>query len=186
MSSAAARKSWATRRARAAQASPVPQVSGFAEAAAVTALPDADLLSLFAATGRAVAERFLRRRQVLTSWALVLDYLKSAMAFEPREQFRVLFLDKKNALIADEVLGNGTVGHVPVYVREVMLRALELHASGMILSHNHPSGDPTPSSADVLMTKQLQAAATTLGLQVHDHIIIARDGHASLRQLALM
>jgi DNA repair protein RadC len=128
----------------------------------------------------------VRRRPVLSSWSAVLDYCRTAMAFAEKEQFRVLFLDKRNQLIADEQLGEGTVDHTPVYPREVVKRALELSATAVILVHNHPSGDPTPSRADIEMTQQIAAIASSLGISVHDHIIVGRDGHASLKQLKLM
>ena len=112
--------------------------------------------------------------------------MRLAQGFAEREQFRILFLDKKNHLIADEVQGHGTVDHTPVYVREVVKRALELSASAIILVHNHPSGDPAPSPADVTMTKQIMDAARPLGVSVHDHIIVGRHGHASLKALKLM
>jgi DNA repair protein RadC len=107
------------------------------------------------------------------------------MAFESVEQFRILFLDKKNRLIADEVQQVGTVDHTPVYPREVIRRTLELSATAIILVHNHPSGDPSPSSADVRMTKDLNEIARQMGISVHDHIIIGRNGHASLKALKL-
>jgi DNA repair protein RadC len=128
----------------------------------------------------------VRRKTVLGSWAQVLDYCRAAMAFEDKEQFRLLFLDKKNQLIRDEVQQVGTVDHTPVYPREVVKRALELSSTAIILVHNHPSGDPTPSRADIEMTKTIIEIATPLGIQVHDHIIIARDGHASLKGLQLI
>jgi DNA repair protein RadC len=108
------------------------------------------------------------------------------MAFAEREQFRLLFLDKRNALIADEVQGTGTVDHTPVYPREVVRRALELSASALILVHNHPSGDPTPSAADIKMTRDIVEVAKPLGIAVHDHIIVGREGHASLKGLRLI
>ena len=108
------------------------------------------------------------------------------MAFEAREQFRILFLDKKNMLIADEVQQTGTVDHTPVYPREVARRALELSASAIILVHNHPSGDPTPSRADIEMTKTIADTTKPLGITVHDHIIVGKNGHASLKGLKLM
>lgn len=126
------------------------------------------------------------RRPVISSWNALLAYVKTALAHEAREQFRVLFLDKKNQLIADEVMNRGTVDHAPVYPREVARRALELSASSLILLHNHPAGDPTPSSADIEMTRQVVAAARALGLSVHDHLIVARHGVASLKALGLM
>ena len=139
---------------------------------------------------RAAALRLMRseimQRPALSSWAQVLDYLRAAQGFEHREQFRILFLDKKNHLIADEVQQQGTIDHTPVYVREVVKRALELSATAIVLVHNHPSGDPTPSRADIDMTKQIVAAAKPLGVAVHDHIIVGRDGHASFRALKLI
>jgi DNA repair protein RadC len=116
----------------------------------------------------------------------VLDYCRTAQGFADREQLRVLFLDKRNALIADEVQQTGTVDHTPVYPREVVKRALELSASAIILVHNHPSGDPTPSQADIQMTQQIIAVAGPLGISVHDHLIVGKDGHASLKGLRLI
>ena len=126
------------------------------------------------------------RKTVLSSWSAVIDYCRMAMAFAEREQFRILFLDKKNALIADEVQQTGTVDHTPVYPREVMRRALELSATALILVHNHPSGDPTPSGADMRMTRELVDIAKPLGIAIHDHIIVGRDGHASFKGLGLI
>lgn len=133
-----------------------------------------------------LAKAEIRPRAPLTSWPAVLDYCRAAMAYAEREQFRILFLDKKNGLIADEVQGEGTVDHTPVYPREVVKRALELAASAIILVHNHPSGDPTPSLADIDMTRRLIEAGDKLGLKVHDHIIIGRNGHASFKSLKLI
>ncbi len=138
----------------------------------------------------AAASRLLRgqvkRRPALSSWSAVLDYCRTAQAFAEREQFRVLFLDKRNQLIADEVQQVGTVDHTPVYPREVVKRALELSATAVILVHNHPSGDPTPSQADIAMTQQIITVANPLGISVHDHIIVGKEGHASLRGLKLI
>lgn len=128
----------------------------------------------------------IEEKPVLSSWSEVIDYCKAAMAFAEREQFRVLFLDKKNRLIADEVQQEGTVDHTPVYVREVVKRALEVSATAIVLVHNHPSGDPTPSRADIDMTRQIVDAAKPLGILVHDHVIIGRLGHASLKGLRLI
>jgi DNA repair protein RadC len=127
-----------------------------------------------------------KKREVLSSWSAVLDYVKAAQAFGAKEQFRILFLDKKNQLIADEVQQEGTVDHTPVYPREVVKRALELSATAVILVHNHPSGDPTPSQADIEMTKQIANAAKPLGVVLYDHIIVGKDGHASLKGLRLI
>jgi DNA repair protein RadC len=139
---------------------------------------------------RAAALRMMRgeivQRPALSSWKQVLDYLLAAQSYEHREQLRILFLDKRNRLIADEVQQQGTVDHTPVYVREVVKRALELSATAIILVHNHPSGDPTPSRADIDMTKQIVASAAPLGISVHDHIIVGREGHASLKALRLI
>ena len=139
---------------------------------------------------RAVALRLLRGeimgRKVLASWSTVIDYCRAAQGFDQKEQFRILFLDRKNQLIADEVQQEGTVDHTPVYVREVVKRALELSATAIILVHNHPSGDTTPSRADIDMTKLIIEAAKPLGVTVHDHIIVGRTGHSSLRRLRLI
>jgi DNA repair protein RadC len=139
---------------------------------------------------QAAASRLLRgqvkKRPALSSWSAVLDYCRTAQAFADRELFRVLFLDKRNQLIADEVQQTGTIDHTPVYPREVVKRALELSATAVILVHNHPSGDPTPSHADIQMTQQIIAVAQPLGISVHDHIIVGKDGHASLKGLKLI
>ena len=139
---------------------------------------------------QAAASRLLRgevkKRPVLSSWSAVLDYCRTAQAFADREQFRVLFLDKRNQLIADELQQVGTVDHTPVYPREVVKRALELSATAVVLVHNHPSGDPTPSQADIKMTQQIIAIAHPLGISVHDHVIVGKDGHASLKGLKLI
>jgi DNA repair protein RadC len=144
-----------------------------------------DLKLVFAASQRMLKSE-IAEREVLGSWDKVLQYCKLAMSFETREQFRILFLDKKNILIADEVQQTGTVDHTPVYPREVVKRALELAATAIILVHNHPSGDPTPSRADIDMTRTIVETAKPLGITVHDHIIIGRDGHVSLKGLQLM
>ena len=138
-------------------------------------------LQLVKAAAQMTISGKVRERPVLSSWSAVLDYCKAMMAFEEREQFRVLFLDKKNKLIGDEVQNTGTVDHTPVYPREVVKRALELSATAIILVHNHPSGDPTPSSADVEMTRKINEVAGSLGIAVHDHIIIGREGHVSMK-----
>ena len=137
-------------------------------------------------SARRLARGAVAKRPVLSSWSSVIDYCRTAMAFMDKEQFRLLFLDKRNALIADEVQQSGTVDHTPVYPREVVKRALELSASALILVHNHPSGDPTPSSADVKITRDIIDIAGPLGIAVHDHIIVGREGHASLKGLKLI
>ena len=139
---------------------------------------------------QAAATRFTRdqvkNKTVLSSWSALLDYCRSAMAFSQKEEFRIIFLDKKNQVIADERQQQGTVDHTPVYPREVVKRALELSASAIILVHNHPSGDPTPSSADVTMTRTIIDVAKPLGIQVHDHIIVGREGHTSFMGIGLI
>jgi DNA repair protein RadC len=143
-------------------------------------------LKIVESAARRIAKGAVAKRPVLSSWNAVLDYCRTAMAFAEKEQFRLLFLDKRNALIADEVQQSGTVDHTPVYPREVVKRALELSASAVILVHNHPSGDPTPSSADISMTRDIINVAKPLGISVHDHIIVGREGHASLKGLRLI
>lgn len=128
----------------------------------------------------------LLNRPALSSWSALLDYCKAVMARSPHEEFRVLFLDRKNNLIADEVQSTGTVDHAPVYPREIIKRALELGASALILVHNHPSGDPTPSRADVDMTREIVAAAAALRIKIHDHIVVGRGGTASFKALGLL
>ncbi len=155
------------------------EVKGIGEAVALD-------LKLISAVAQRSLKSEIRNKTVLASWSSVIQYCHAAMAHEPREQFRILFLDKRNALIADEVQGRGTVDHTPVYPREVVRRALELSSTAIILVHNHPSGDPTPSRADIDMTKTIVETARPLGITVHDHIIIGKDGHASLKGLRLM
>ncbi|HXZ45130.1 MAG TPA: DNA repair protein RadC [Pseudolabrys sp.] len=138
-----------------------------------------------AAAGR-IARGQLQKRPVLSSWSSVVDYCRTTMAFADKEQFRVLFLDKRNQLIADELQQVGTVDHTPVYPREVIKRALELSATALILVHNHPPGDPTPSQADIQMTRTIIDVAGPLGIAVHDHIIVGREGHASFKGLRLI
>lgn len=155
------------------------EIKGVKEATAT------DLKVIHAAASR-LARGQVRKRPVLSSWSAVLDYCRTAMAFEDKEQFRILFLDKRNQLIADEVQQTGTVDHTPVYPREVLKRALELSATAIILVHNHPSGDPTPSGADIQMTQSIIEIAKPLGIAVHDHIVVGKDGHASLKGLKLI
>ncbi len=128
----------------------------------------------------------VRKRPVLSSWSAVLDYCRTTMAFAEKERFSIIFLDKRNQVIADEVQQTGTVDHTPVYPREVVKRALELSATAIILVHNHPSGDPTPSRADIQMTQAIVEIAKPLGIAVHDHLIVGKDGHASFKGLKLI
>jgi DNA repair protein RadC len=143
-------------------------------------------LTLIKAAALRLARGEVMNRPLLSTWNAIIDYCRSAMAFEQKEQFRILFLDKKNQLIADEVQQVGTVDHTPVYTLEVIKRAFELAASAIILVHNHPSGDPTPSLADIDMTKKIMQAGEKLGVMVHDHIIIGRKDHVSFRALGLI
>ena len=143
-------------------------------------------LKVIAAAASRIAKGELTQRTMLSSWANVIDYCRTSMAFADKEQFRILFLDKRNQLIADEVQQVGTVDHTPVYPREVIKRALELSATAIILVHNHPGGDPTPSRADIEVTRVIVEVAKPLGITVHDHIIVGKDGHASLKGLKLM
>ncbi len=138
-------------------------------------------LQIIAAAGQRMIKGDIAKRQILSSWTSVIEYCRAAMAFAEREEFRILFLDKRNQLIADEVQQRGTVDHTPVYPREIVRRALELSATALILVHNHPSGDPTPSQADIRMTIDIIAIAKPLGINVHDHVIVGRNGHASLK-----
>ncbi len=125
-------------------------------------------------------------RPALSSWAALIDYCNASMAYNDTEQFRILFLDRKNVLIADEIQQKGTIDHTPVYPREVVKRALELSASSFILVHNHPSGDPTPSQADIDMTRQIIDSAKPLGISVHDHLVIGKGAHVSFKSLGLI
>jgi DNA repair protein RadC len=143
-------------------------------------------LKLVQAAATRLARTGLIQRPLLSSHPDVVAYLTMAQAYEHKELFRILFLDKKNRLIADEVQGEGTVDHTPVYVREVVKRALELSATAIILVHNHPSGDPTPSRADIDMTKIVIDAGKPLGVTMHDHIIVGRTGHVSMRSMRLI
>ncbi|WP_417671779.1 RadC family protein [Roseibium sp.] len=145
-----------------------------------------DALKVTQASALRFARGEVNSREPLSSWSKVIDYIRTAMAFSDVEEFRILFLDKRNGLIADEVQQTGTVDHTPVYPREVIRRALELSATAIILVHNHPSGDPTPSRADIQMTRQIVEIAKPLGVEVHDHIIVGREGQVSFRGLQLL
>lgn len=143
-------------------------------------------LKLVAAVSKRQNRNEVVGRIALDAWSKVVQYCMTAMAYEEREQFRILFLDKKNKLISDEVQQIGTVDHTPVYPREVIRRALELSSTAIIVVHNHPSGDPTPSRADIDMTKLLIEAGKPLGVTIHDHIIVGKSGHISMRGLKLI
>ena len=161
---------------------------------AILAAPGEDLVRIdgvgetVAAYLKAIAElqaratrETIRKKPAISSWSALMDYVRTELQHEKREQFRILFLDRKNQLIADEIMAHGTVDHAPVYTREVARRALELHASALILVHNHPSGDPSPSRADIDMTRQVAAACDALGLTLHDHLIIGKSRELSFR-----
>ena len=155
------------------------EVKGVGESTAID-------LKIVEAAARRLVRGAVSERAVLGSWQDVVDYCRAAMAFADREEFRILFLDKRNCLIADEVQGTGTIDHTPVYPREVVRRALELSASALVLVHNHPSGDPNPSQADIKMTVDIAAIAGAMGIALHDHIIVGRNGHVSLKGLKLI
>jgi DNA repair protein RadC len=150
------------------------EVDGIGESTAID-------IKIAAAAAQRLTRGSVSKRQVLASWASVIEYCRAAMAFAEREEFRILFLDKRNQLIADEVQQRGTVDHTPVYPREIVRRALELSATALVLVHNHPSGDPTPSQADIRMTHDIIAISKPLGITIHDHVIVGRNGHASLK-----
>jgi DNA repair protein RadC len=155
------------------------EVEGMSEGAATQ-------LKIVEAAALRLSKTRVLGRPVLSSWAALIDYCAAAMARSPTEEFRVLFLDRKNMLIADEVQSTGTIDHTPVYPREIVKRALELGASAVILAHNHPSGDPTPSRADIEMTRDVVGAAKALKIIVHDHVIFGRSGHSSFKALGLL
>ena len=154
----------------------------------VTGMGDASAAALLAV--REAAQRFLRaeiaEKPVISNWQALVDYCTAKIGFAATEEFHLLFLDRKNALIADERQQQGTVDHTPVYPREVVKRALALNASAIIMVHNHPSGDPTPSRADIEMTKQVREAAKAVGIALHDHLVIGRGKHASFKSLGLI
>ena len=162
--------------------------AGPRELAMVAGTGDATIaiLKIVPEAARRMALEEILDRPILGSWKQVLAYCRIAMGREKTEQFRLLFLDTKNRLIADEMQQRGTVNHTPVYPREVVKRALELEASALIMVHNHPSGDPTPSRADIEITRQVQSAAAELGISLHDHIVIGRSGHNSFKSLGLL
>jgi DNA repair protein RadC len=162
-----------------------------AEPAEIRKVPSAkdatvSALKVVQASSLRMMQARLLNRPAIASWQQLLDYCHAAMAREKREQFRIIFLDRKNTLIADELQATGTIDHTPVYPREVVKRALDLGASAIIMVHNHPSGDPTPSAGDIEMTREVQEAAGRLGITVHDHVIIGRTGHSSLENMGLL
>lgn len=146
----------------------------------------ADEFQIVRAAALQLSQANVLNRPVLSSWQALLDYCQASTAYEPVEQFRILFLNHKNALISDEKQQTGTVNHTPVYPREVVKRALALNASAIILVHNHPSGDPTPSRADIQMTEKIVSAAKAVDISVHDHLIIGRGRHSGFRSLGLI
>ncbi len=154
-------------------------VAGVSEAAVA-------LLKTVEAAAVRLARKQVHNKPVISSWSALIDYCKANIARAPVEQFRILLLDRKNRLIDDALMAEGTIDHTPVYPREIVKRALDSGASSIILVHNHPSGDPTPSRADIDMTRAIAAAAKPLGVSVHDHLVIGRAGHASFRELGLL
>jgi DNA repair protein RadC len=155
------------------------EIDGVKDATATT-------LKIVQAAAQRMAQRQMQGRSAITSWQALIDYCQTKMAHRDTEAFRVLFLDRKNGVIADEEQTAGTVDHTQVYPREVVKRALELGASALILVHNHPSGDPNPSRDDVEMTRRVAEAAKTLGVTLHDHVVIGRQGHYSFRSHGLL
>ena len=155
------------------------QVRGIGEAVALD-------LKLVHELAKRAGREAVERRPVISSWSALLDYVRTAIGHEPRERVHVLYLDTKNQLILDEETSRGTINHAPLYPREVVRRALELSASSMILVHNHPSGDTSPSASDIAVTKEVVAAAKPLGIGVHDHVIVGRHGVESLKSRGLM
>ena len=143
-------------------------------------------LKIIEAAAHRLGQAKILGQNAITSWASLMEYCKTTMAHRETEQFRILFLDRKNILIADEEQAKGTVDHVPVYPREVAKRALELNASALILVHNHPSGDPTPSQADISMTQKIQTAVGSLSITLHDHIIIGKETDLSFKAEGLL
>ncbi len=154
-------------------------VKGVGEAVAVS------LLCVREAAQRLLQSKIMNQ-PILSNWQSLMDYLRVALAHGKTEQFRILFLNRKNALIADELQQEGTIDHTPVYPREVIKRALDLSASALILVHNHPSGDPTPSQADIEMTKDLRQAGEKLSILIHDHIVVSKSGNTSFKALGLL
>ncbi len=155
------------------------QFDGLSETSAIS------IKSVQAAAHRLMKQEVMHK-PVLNSWDRLMEYCSATMAHEQKEHFRILFLNKKNELILDEVQGSGTIDHTPAYPREIMKRALEVGATALILLHNHPSGDPNPSEADIIMTEAIVDAATPLGIMIHDHIIIGRKGHVSFKTMKLL
>ena len=174
-------------------------IARFGSLAAVMAADPRDLAAVdgvggasaaILAIARETARRAVREEAaagpLLSSWTKLIDYLRVAMGHAKTEEFRLLFLDAKNRLIADEVQSRGTVNHTAVYPREVVRRALEVGATAIIMVHNHPSGDPTPSRADIDMTEQVRDAGALLGITLHDHVVISKSGHESFRSMGLL
>jgi DNA repair protein RadC len=174
----------------------IKQFGSFAEAVSaptdrlqeIDGLGDATIVALKSVQAAAVklSQGLVMNKPALASWTALMNYCRAAMAYQPTEQFRLLFLDRKNVLIADEVQQTGTIDHTPIYPREVVKRALELGASAIIMVHNHPSGDPTPSRADIDMTRKVQEAGEKLGVVLHDHLIIGRSGETSFKSMGLI
>lgn len=144
------------------------------------------VLRLAGAMGQRMLKREMQKETVLASWDALVNYCTAVMADEPVEQFRIVFLNRRNAVIADEVQQRGTIDHTPVYPREIVRRALELGAAAIVLVHNHPSGDPTPSRADIDMTRDVQRAAHAVGMAVHDHLVVGKGRYVSFKNTGLI
>ncbi len=155
------------------------KVKGISESTAL-------LLQTMTAISHRALKAELMHKPILNSWARLMEYCQATMAHEKKEHFRILFMNKKNELIGDEIQNSGTVDHTPAYPREIMKRALELGATALILVHNHPSGDPNPSQADVDMTHAIMRAAEPFSIVIHDHIVVSRNGYSSLKNQGLM
>lgn len=162
-----------------AEAAALKEVEGVGDAVVVA-------LKTVQASALRLSREEVLNQPVLSSWDKLVSYCRASMAYEKAERFRILFLNRQNVLIADEVQQTGTVDHTPVYPREVVKRALELGATAVIMVHNHPSGDPAPSKADIEMTKEVRDAGQKLGIQLHDHLIMTKAGHSSFKDMGLL
>ena len=162
-----------------ADAATIARAGGISETAAAA-------LKIAQASANRLLETRISKQPVLSSWQALLDYLRVDMAYEPVERVRILYLNSKNLLIANEKMWEGSIDESAVYIRDVIAKALKLHATALIIVHNHPSGDPAPSQQDIRLTRDLIEAARHLKLQVHDHVIVAANGHASLKGMGLI
>ena len=162
-----------------ADAATIARAGGISESAAAA-------LKIAQSAANRLLETRISNQPILSSWQALLDYLRVDMAYEPVERVRILYLNSKNLLIANEKMWEGSIDESAVYIRDVIAKALKLHATALIIVHNHPSGDPAPSQQDIRLTRDLIEAARHLKLQVHDHVIVAANGHASLKGMGLI